>query len=130
MSFMPVIPQEDKIRVQGQGHERQAHDRNRHLWLPVGREAGELDCGRGSCRHRPAHLRHDAGRLRPLSDFLPTVPGENRNSLRPPCPVWRGREPESRHQGHIRLGIVNHRQHSEKAGILRPYGQFQDAEAF
>ena len=55
--------------------------------------------------------------------------GENRNPLRPPCPVWRGRESESRHQGHIRLGIVNHRQHSEKTRILRPYSQFQDAKA-
>ena len=58
--FTPPLPQhyervlrprhqpENPLRVQVQRYERQASDRHRHLWLPVGRKAGTLACGRRS----------------------------------------------------------------------------------
>ena len=50
-----------------------------------------------------------------LTDLADFEAAESRNSLRPPCPSWRGREQREKRQGYLRLGFVYHRQYFEEA---------------
>ena len=94
------------------------------LWTEaMGRKTGALTGRwRGGWRGA-AHLRYDAGRIRPLLDCYLADRWQGGNPRCSPCPVQRGCQSQQTSQGHLRLGGVNHCPYSEKTGIHGPHRQ-------